>query len=195
MAGPTQINSTTEDVSLYVGSNESYMRIKHGHHIDTYTRIGDGRDLMLCYHTGNAVRIGNSSGKLAIGMAANNFQFACNGAGQYSSFVEATSFKIGSDQRLKENVQEASLDECTRLMLAVRPVSYILKANGEAQIGYISNAFKREAQDAYRNSIVGDSEDANGPLVTLDYCRIVPILHGALLSALARIEALESRLT
>jgi hypothetical protein len=31
-------------------------------------------------------------------------------------------------------------------------------------------------------------------LLALDYSRIVPVLHGALLSALARIEALESRL-
>jgi hypothetical protein len=31
-------------------------------------------------------------------------------------------------------------------------------------------------------------------LKALDYSRIVPVLHGALLSALARIEALESRI-
>jgi hypothetical protein len=42
---------------------------------------------------------------------------------------------------------------------------------------------------------MGVGEDANGTLLALDYSRIVPILHGALLSALARIEALENRLT
>jgi hypothetical protein len=31
--------------------------------------------------------------------------------------------------------------------------------------------------------------------LAIDYSRLVPVLHGALLSALARIEALESRLT
>jgi hypothetical protein len=47
---------------------------------------------------------------------------------------------------------------------------------------------------------MGASEDAQGPLLALDYSRIVPVLHGGLLSvmtqlaaALARIEALESR--
>jgi hypothetical protein len=41
---------------------------------------------------------------------------------------------------------------------------------------------------------MGESADENGPLLALDYSRIVPVLHGALLSALARIEALESRI-
>jgi hypothetical protein len=43
---------------------------------------------------------------------------------------------------------------------------------------------------------MGESEDSEGKkLLALDMMRIIPILHGALLSALARIEALEKRLT
>jgi hypothetical protein len=41
---------------------------------------------------------------------------------------------------------------------------------------------------------MGESEDENGKLLTIDYSRVTVLLHGALLSALARIEALESRL-
>ena len=41
--------------------------------------------------------------------------------------------------------------------------------------------------------IIGASEDENGPLWALDYSRIVPVLHGALLSLMARVEVLESR--
>jgi hypothetical protein len=41
---------------------------------------------------------------------------------------------------------------------------------------------------------MGAGEDANGPLLALDYSRLVPVIHGALLSALARLDALESRL-
>ena len=40
---------------------------------------------------------------------------------------------------------------------------------------------------------MGESADESGPLLALDYSRIVPVLHGALVSALARMEALESR--
>jgi hypothetical protein len=180
------------------GNDSNTIRLTGGAFIDSYKTVeGDGRTLYLNYRSNGAIQVGP---KLSIGQPPNNFQFSCNGAGQYSSFVEATSFKIGSDQRLKENVQAASLDECTRLVLAVRPVTYILKSTGEAQIGYLANDFEREARDAYRNSIVGASEDANGPLLVLDYGRILPIAHAALLgvmskldAALARIDALESR--
>jgi hypothetical protein len=60
--------------------------------------------------------------------------------------------------------------------------------------GYIAQDWDRQLTGGYR-CIMGVGEDANGPLLALDYSRIVPILHGALLSALARIEALENRLT
>ena len=39
---------------------------------------------------------------------------------------------------------------------------------------------------------MGKDEDANGPLLALDYSRMIVILHGALLNALNRIEVLES---
>jgi hypothetical protein len=189
-AGPTQINSGAEDVSLIVGSDDSYLRVKHGYHLDSYTRDGVGRDLQICYHTGNAVRIGS---KLAIGMAPNNFQLSVAGAGQFSSFLEATKFNITSDERIKTNVQAASLEECTRLTLNVRPVTYNLKATDEAQLGYLASDWDREVHEGFR-CVMGESEDSEGrKLLALDMMRIIPILHGALLSALARISALESR--
>jgi hypothetical protein len=130
--------------------------------------------------------------KLAIGMAPSNFQLQVNGAGSFTSFVEATKYNLVSDERIKTNVQPASLDECTRLTLTVRPQTYNLKATGEAQVGYLANDFDREARDGFR-CVMGESEDSEGKLLALDMMRIIPILHGALLSALARIEALESR--
>jgi hypothetical protein len=127
-------------------------------------------------------------------MAPSNFQLQVSGAGSFTSFLEATKFNITSDERIKTNVQLASLDECTRLTLAVRPVTYSLKSNDEAQLGYLAQSWDRQLQDGYR-CVMGESGDADGPLLALDMMRIIPILHGALLSALARIEALENRLT
>ena len=79
-------------------------------------------------------------------------------------------------------------------------MTYSLKATGEAQLGYLANDWDRELTDGYHNSVVGASEDADGPLLALDYSRICPVIHGALLgvmskldAALARISALESR--
>jgi hypothetical protein len=62
-----------------------------------------------------------------------------------------------------------------------------------ARIGYIAQDWDREMTGGYK-SIMGESENADGKLLTIDYSRVTVVLHGALLSALARIDALESRL-
>ena len=64
--------------------------------------------------------------------------------------------------------------------------------NDVQRLGYIAQDWDANLSGGYR-CIMGASEDENGPLLALDYSRIVPVLHGALLAALARIEALESR--
>ena len=70
---------------------------------------------------------------------------------------------------------------------------------GAPRIGYIAQDFDRELSGGYR-CIMGAGEDADGPLLALDYSRLTVVLHGALLgvmskldAALARIDALESR--
>ena len=60
------------------------------------------------------------------------------------------------------------------------------------RLGYIAQEFDRELSNGYR-CILGATSDENGPLLAIDYSRIVPVLHGALLSLMARVEALESR--
>ncbi len=60
------------------------------------------------------------------------------------------------------------------------------------RLGYIAQEWDAELTGGYR-CIMGESAGESGPLLALDYSRIVPVLHGALLSALARIELLESR--
>jgi hypothetical protein len=192
--GVAEINSGDAEIPMLVGNKESYMRIKFGRHIDSYDRVsGAGVDLSLCNHTGSAVRIGS---KLSIGQAPNNFQFSCNGAGSFTSFCDAFKFNATSDQRIKSNIELASLDECSRLVHAVRPMTFTRNDRAdEAHIGYVAQHWQSELKDGFRNTIMGVSEDADGPLLSLDHTKICVILHGALLSALARIEALESRLT
>jgi hypothetical protein len=117
----------------------------------------------------------------------------CSGAGRFSSFVSARNYITSSDQRLKENVKNISLDECLRLIKTVHPKTYNrIDLDREPRIGYIAQDFDQELTDNYR-CIMGASEDANGTLLALDYSRMVVILHGALLNAINRIEVLESK--
>jgi hypothetical protein len=185
------INSGSEDIPFIAGNEDSYIRLKFGRHLDSYNRADNtGETLNFQMHTGSPCRIHS---KLAIGLQPNAFQLAIQGAANVTDFCLCPAYRIGSDQRLKDCIQDASLDECTRLLLAVRPKTYVLKSTGQEQCGYIAQNFQQEAQTAFLNSIVGESLDDEKHLC-LDYARIVPVLHGALLSALARLDALESRL-
>jgi hypothetical protein len=192
-AGSTlTINAYSADISAIIGNNDSWLRVKHGRHLDCYNRDASGSDLFLNTHTLNPVRVGN---KLAIGQPPNNFQFSCAGAGQFTSFCDAFKFNTTSDQRIKSNITPASLAECSRLVQAVRPMTFTRNdRDGEAHIGYVAQHWGSELKDGFHNTIMGSSWDAEGPLLALDHTKICVILHGALLSALARIEALESRL-
>ena len=63
----------------------------------------------------------------------------------------------------------------------------------DRRIGYIANHWDTNLGTGMRN-ITGSAIAADGTeLRGLDYSQIVSVLHGALLSALARIELLESR--
>jgi hypothetical protein len=105
--------------SAEIGSTVSLTRFTHGHHIDSITRAnGVGRVLALNYYSNIGVRFGNNNGKISINCEPSNYQLDCIGAGRFSSFVSASNYVSTSDQRIKENVQDASLDECLRRITA-----------------------------------------------------------------------------
>jgi hypothetical protein len=115
------------------------------------------------------------------------------GSGRFSGALQASNFPSTSDQRIKKDVEFADPAECLRLVKAVKPRTYKrIDMDDAPRLGYIAQDFDRELTGGYR-CIMGASEDENGPLLALDYSRIVPVLHGALLSLMARVELLESR--
>jgi hypothetical protein len=175
-----------------MGTSFSYFRFIHGHHIDCYTRGSNVPRVMYLNHYANqGVRVP----RLGINGDPSDVHLDVRGAGRFSGAVTASNFPSSSDARLKTEVEPVSVDECTRLVKAVTPCTYKrIDMEGTARIGYIAQAWDRELTSGYR-CILGTSSDENGPLLTIDYSRLVPVLHAALLSAFARIDALESRLT
>jgi len=175
-----------------LGTSFSYIRFIHGHHIDCYTRGSNGPRVMYLNHYANqGVRVP----RLGINGDPSDVHLDCRGNARFSGSVTASNFPSSSDARLKTEVEPISLEECTRLVKAVTPCTYkrIDMEGTPARIGYIAQNLERELTGGFR-SIVSSSSDENGPLLTVDYSRLTVVLHGALLSALARIEALESRL-
>jgi hypothetical protein len=193
-AGATVINSLDDEIPFIAGNANGFLRVKNGEHIDCYSRAtGAGITLNLCMHTDSAVRVGK---RLVIATSpTTTYNLDVGGSGRFSGSLSAANFPSSSDARLKTDVEPVSLDECMRLVKAVTPCTYkrIDMEGTPARIGYIAQSWDSQLTAGYR-SIMGVGENEDGPLLQLDYSRIVPLLHGALLSALARIEALESRL-
>jgi hypothetical protein len=192
-AGATTIDSLDDEVPFIAGNVNGFMRLKNGEHIDCYSRAtGAGITLNLCMHTDSAVRVGK---RLVIATSPiTSYSLDVGGSGRFSGSLSAANYPSSSDARLKDNVLDASTKECERILLAVRPKTYTRNdLNDASRIGYIAQDLDAVLRDGYR-SILSKGENADGPLLQLDYSRLVPVLHGALLSCLARIEALESRL-
>ena len=83
-----------------------------------------------------------------------------------------------------------------RLVQAIQPRTYRKTDLGSdaRRIGYLANDWDRELPTEFRN-IMGLAIAKDGTqLLAIVYSRITAVIHGALLSALARIEALKSRL-
>jgi hypothetical protein len=177
-----------------IGSGFSYFRFVHGHHLDCYTRgSNSGRTLYLNYYANSGVRIT----RLGINTdPAADVHLDVRGSGRFTGSLSASNFPSSSDARLKTEIESVDLGECTRLVKAVTPCTYKRRdmEGTPERCGYIAQHWDRELTGGYR-CIMGAGEDADGPLLAIDYSRIVPVLHGCLLSCLARIEALESRLT
>jgi hypothetical protein len=72
-----------------------------------------GRELLINYLNDKNVRIGKQHSKLNINTSGGNHQLCLGGAALISSFIEATNFITTSDMRIKSNVQDASVAECT----------------------------------------------------------------------------------
>jgi hypothetical protein len=176
-----------------LGSSFSFLRVIHGHHLDCYNRgSGTPRVLYLNHYANMGVRVP----RLGVNADPSDVHLEVKGAGRFSGSIQASNFPSSSDARLKDNVLDASLQECERILLSVRPKTYTRNdMNDEPRIGYIAQELDTELSGNFR-CIMGESRDDAGlKLLTVDYSRLTVVLHGALLSALARIDALESRLT
>ena len=77
--------------------------------------------MYLNYYANVGIRFGNNKGKIGINCDPVNFEFQCTGSGKFSGSLSCNNLVQTSDQRLKENVQNISLDECVRIIKNVHP--------------------------------------------------------------------------
>ena len=116
---------------------------------------------------------------------------------RFSSSCSALSYTTTSDARVKTDVVPVSLDECARLAKLISPMTYLRTdlESTERRIGYIANHWNDALGSDMRN-IMGKAVSEDGAeLLALDYSRMVPVLHGALLSVMDKLSAALDRIS
>ena len=116
-------------------------------------------------------------------------QLHCAGEVTCGGSVTATSFTSTSDQAIKENVQNASLEDCTRVLQDVDVKTYTRTDVPGQRIGFIAQDLQQHLPPEFAN-IMG-MQYGDQPLLVLSYDRLVCVLWGACKALTARVDALE----
>ena len=170
--------------------------------------------------SGGKVRIGNSSGvyteqflvqsdtSSVNPMTVNNTRssaatdyaiiFGRNGSlvGSIQTSLSATSYVTSSDYRLKTNV---SYDwDATSRLKQLKPARFDWISDGDDAVT-VDGFLAHEAQTVVPEAVTGTKDevddDGNPVMQGIDQAKIVPLLTKALIESVAKIEALEARIT
>jgi len=116
-----------------------------------------------------------------------------NVRGNITTTATATAFNTSSDYRLKRDV--VPIENASSRVQQLRPVNFAWEETGSRCDGFLAH----EAQAVVPECVTGekDAEDADGNPVYqgIDQSKLVPLLTAALQEAIAKIEALETRLS
>jgi hypothetical protein len=107
--------------------------------------------------------------------------------------VSAMGFTSTSDESIKENVQNASVDECTKIFQSVDVRTYVRNDTPGQRIGFIAQEIQQSIPAEFGN-IVGAQYGGNMPLLSLDYSRLVCVLWGACKKQKTQIDDLTARM-
>jgi hypothetical protein len=121
------------------------------------------------------------------------FNYNTSNVGTITTNGSNTTYATSSDYRLKEDAQpvEAPINRLKQL----KPINFKWKVNGSRCDGFLAH----EAQEIVPDAVTGSKDDLDKegkPIYQgIDQSKLVPLLTAALQEAVAKIEALETRLT
>jgi hypothetical protein len=161
--------------------------------------VGTTSDVPRNFSSGSGIKLAANGGIEAAGSGDSNFinitsasgnmlifRRQANTVGIISTNGTNTTYGTSSDYRLKENI--ALMTGALEKVAALKPCTYVWKATGEADEGFIAHELAEVAP--YAVSGEKDGEQMQG----VDYGKLTPILTAALQEAIAKIEVLEARI-
>ena len=117
-------------------------------------------------------------------------QLACSGDVICSRTVQGTRFTSTSDRRIKSDIQDASLADCTTILENVDVKTYVRTDVPGQRIGFVAQDIQEHLPAEFAN-ILGMQYGGDEPLLNLSYDRLVCVLWGACKALTTRVEALE----
>jgi hypothetical protein len=121
-------------------------------------------------------------------------QLGCSGDLICSRTITATSFASTSDEAIKENVQDASIEDCMEIFQHVDVKTYNRKDVAGQRIGFVAQDIQQYLPPEFAN-VLGMQYGGDMPLLSLSYDRLVCVLWAVCKSQEQRISALDGRLT
>ena len=162
--------------------------------VGSFSITGSDRGFVLDPTSSSGVYRIRSSATVATDISHNQFYNTNGLVGSINTNANATSFNTSSDHRLKENVVDMSGGIDRVKQLAPKRFNFISDADTTVD-GFLAH----EAQAVVPEAVTGThnevDDDGNPVMQGIDQSKLVPLLTGALQEAIAKIEALEARVT
>ena len=117
-----------------------------------------------------------------------------SGVGSIRTTDSATAFNTTSDHRLKENVADMTGAIARVKQLAPKRFNFIVDADTTVD-GFLAHEAQAVVPEAVHGTHNEVDDDGNPVMQGIDQSKLVPLLTGALKEAIAKIEALEARVT
>lgn len=132
----------------------------------------------------------NSGNRTMVAFFGNGSQ-----SGSINVSPTATQYNTSSDHRLKENVADMTGAIARVKQLTPKRFNFIADTTDTLVDGFLAH----EAQTVVPEAVMGThnevDDDGNAVMQSIDQSKLVPLLTGALKEAIAKIEALEARVT
>ena len=123
-----------------------------------------------------------------------NFNYEDSAVGSVSTNGVSTSYNTSSDHRLKENVTDVT-DGITRVK-QLEPKRFNFIADPDKTVdGFLAHQAQAVVPEAVTGTHNEVDDDGNAVMQGIDQSKLVPLLTAALKESIAKIEALEARVT
>jgi hypothetical protein len=177
---------------------EERFRIHANGRVDVGTGSYTGSAKLTVTHVGSSVVGIRLSDETSSG-THNNIQFLRNGTqvGKIETTNQtSTAYVTSSDYRMKDNVNY-SWDATTKLK-QLKPAEFTWREEFDSDQTQVQGFIAHEVQSVVPEAVTGThnevDDDGNPVMQGIDQSKLVPLLTGALKEAIAKIEALETRI-